>query len=223
MDGGLSGFFEPLFYLLSFGTGLGSLVGNVYAPNGHPLTYAEYIAPALLASSAMNGAIADSTMNVFFKLKFAKLYDGMLASSLGVMDVALGEISWAVIRGGLYAFGFVVVMLVMGLVLSPWVILLIPAALVVGFGFAAVGMAVTTYLRNWQDLQIVTLFTLPMFLFSGTFYGVSAYPLWLRMLVECLPLNHAVIVMRSLAVGDLHVGLLCTCSTSWPWPPSASG
>ena len=200
----LSGFFEPLFYLLSFGTGLGTLVGNVYAPNGHPLTYAEYIAPALLASSAMNGAIADSTMNVFFKLKFAKLYDCMLATSMGVMDVALGEIMWAVIRGGLYAAGFVVVMFVLGLVISPWVLLLIPAALVVGFGFAAIGMAVTTYLRSWQDLQVVTLFTLPMFLFSGTFYGVSTYPLWLRIVVECLPLNHAVIVMRSLAVGDLH-------------------
>ncbi len=204
----LSGFFEPLFYLLSFGTGLGSLVGNVSAPNGHPLTYAEYIAPALLASSAMNGAIADSTMNVFFKLKFAKLYDCMLATSMGVMDVALGEIMWAVIRGGLYAAGFIVVMFVLGLVISPWVLLLIPAALVVGFGFAAVGMAVTTYLRSWQDLQVVTLFTLPMFLFSGTFYGVNTYPVWLRIVVECLPLNHAVIVMRSLAVGDLHPMLL---------------
>jgi lipooligosaccharide transport system permease protein len=203
-----SGFFEPLFYLLSFGSGLGALVGGVTAPNGHPLTYAQYIAPALLASSAMNGAIADSTMNVFFKLKFAKLYDGMLASSLGVLDVALGEIGWAVSRGALYALGFVLVMLVMHLVLSAWALLLIPAALVVGFGFAAVGMAVTTYLRSWQDLQLITLITLPMFLFSGTFYGLSAYPLWLRFLVECLPLNHAVLLMRSLAVGDIHAGLL---------------
>jgi lipooligosaccharide transport system permease protein len=203
-----SGFFEPLFYLLSFGTGLGALVGGVSAPNGHPLTYAQYIAPALLASSAMNGAVADSTMNVFFKLKFAKLYDGMLASSLGVLDVALGEIGWAVSRGGLYAVGFVLVMLAMHLVLSAWALLLIPAALGVGFGFAAVGMAVTTYLRSWQDLQVITLVTLPMFLFSGTFYGLSAYPAWLRFLVECLPLNHAVVLMRSLAVGDIHAGLL---------------
>jgi lipooligosaccharide transport system permease protein len=203
----ISGFFEPLFYLLSFGSGLGKLVGTVSA-NGQPLTYAQYIAPALLASSAMNGAIADSTMNVFYKLKYAKLYDGMLASSLGVMDVALGEITWAVIRGGLYAVGFVAIMAVMGLILSPWAVLLIPAALLVSFGFAAVGMAVTTYLRSWQDLQVVTLFTLPMFLFSGTFYGLSAYPLWLRITVECLPLNHAVIVMRSLAGGDLNAALL---------------
>ncbi len=204
----VSGFFEPLFYLLSFGAGLGSLVGGVHGPDGRALTYAQYIAPALLASSAMNGAIADSTMNVFFKLKFAKLYDGMLATSMGTMDVALGEISWALTRGGMYAVGFVIVMLAMHLILSPWGLLLVPAALVIAFGFAAVGMAVTTYLRSWQDLEVVTLFTLPMFLFSGTFYSLNAYPVWLRIVVECLPLHHGVVLLRSLAVGDLSAGLV---------------
>ena len=126
-----SGFFEPLFYLLSFGAGLGALVGGVSGPNGQPLSYAQYIAPALLASSAMNGAIADSTMNVFYKLKYAKLYDGMLATSLGPMDIALGEIGWALGRAGLYAAGFVIVMLAMRLLLSPWALLLVPAALLI--------------------------------------------------------------------------------------------
>jgi len=203
----VSGFFEPLFYLLSFGTGLGALVGGVTGPNGEALTYAQYIAPALLASSAMNGAIFDSTMNVFFKLKYGKLYEGMLATSLGVLDVALGEIAWALTRGGLYAIGFVAVMLAMGLILSPWGLLLIPAALLIAFGFAAVGMAATTFLRSWQDLEIVTLFTLPMFLFSGTFYGLNAYPLWLRIVVECLPLHHGVALMRGLSVGDLDASM----------------
>jgi lipooligosaccharide transport system permease protein len=204
----LSGFVEPLFYLLSFGTGLGKLVGGVHAPDGRALTYAQYIAPALLASSAMNGAIADSTMNVFFKLKFAKLYDGMLATSMGPMDIALGEIGWALTRGGMYAVGFVIVMLALRLIMSPWALLLVPAALLIALGFAAVGMAVTTYLRSWQDLQVITLFTLPMFLFSGTFYGLNAYPNWLRFVVECLPLHHGVVLLRSLTVGDINAGLL---------------
>lgn len=155
----------------------------------------------------MNGAIADSTMNVFYKLKFAKLYDGMLATSLGPMDVALGEIGWALSRGGLYAAGFVLVMLAMRLILSPWGLLLIPAALLIALGFAAVGMAVTTYLRGWQDLELVTVFTLPMFLFSGTFYSLNAYPVGLRIAVECLPLHHGVVLLRSLAVGDINAGL----------------
>ena len=204
----LSGFFEPLFYLLSFGSGLAPLVGGVHGPNGEHLTYAQYIAPALLAASAMNGAIADSTINVFQKLKFAKLYDGMLATSLGPFDVALGEITWALSRGGLYAAGFAVVMLVMHLIISPWALMLVPASLLVALGFAAVGMAVTTYLRSWQDLQLVYLATLPMFLFSGTFYGLNVYPFWLRFLVECLPLHHGVVLLRSLTVGDISAGLL---------------
>ena len=203
----ISGFFEPLFYLLSFGAGLGALVGGVSGPHGQPLTYAQFIAPALLASSAMNGALADSMMNVFFKLKYAKLYDGMLATSLGPMDVALGEIGWALTRGGMYSAAFVVVMLAMGLVLSPWALLLVPAALLIAFGFAALGMAVTTYVRNWQDIEVVTLVVLPMFLFSGTFYGLDVYPGWLRLVVQCLPLHHGVAVMRALTYGDIGAGL----------------
>ncbi|HEV2886577.1 MAG TPA: ABC transporter permease [Jatrophihabitans sp.] len=203
----LSGFFEPLFYLLSFGTGLGALVGGVSGPHGQPLTYAQYIAPALLASSAMNGALADSMMNVFFKLRYAKLYDGMLATSLAPMDVALGEMCWALTRGGMYTVAFVLVMLVMGLILSPWALLLVPAALLIAFGFAALGMAVTTFVRSWQDIEVVTLFILPMFLFSGTFYSLNTYPGWLRFLVQCLPLHHGVAVMRALAYGNISAGL----------------
>ncbi|MFZ1410936.1 MAG: ABC transporter, partial [Micropruina sp.] len=88
----LSGFFEPVFYLLSMGLGLGGLVGVVTGPGGQPITYAAYIAPALLATSAMNGAIYDSTWNVFFKMRFARLYQAMLSTSLGPLDVAAGEI-----------------------------------------------------------------------------------------------------------------------------------
>jgi lipooligosaccharide transport system permease protein len=203
----VSGFFEPLFYLLSFGTGLGTLVGGVSGPHGQPLTYAQYIAPALLASSAMNGALNDSMMNVFFKLKYAKLYDGMLATSLAPMDVALGEMGWALTRGGMYSIAFVLVMLAMGLILSPWALLLVPAALLIAFGFAALGMGVTTYVRDWQDIEVVTLLILPMFLFSGTFYSLDAYPAWLRLVVQCLPLHHGVAVMRALAYGDISAGL----------------
>jgi lipooligosaccharide transport system permease protein len=145
---------------------------------------------------------------VFFKLKFAKLYDGMLATSLAPMDVALGEMSWALTRGGMYTVAFVLVMLAMGLILSPWALLLVPAALLIGFGFAAVGMAVTTYVRSWQDIEVVTLFILPMFLFSGTFYSLSTYPTWLQVVVRCLPLHHGIAVMRALTYGDISAGLL---------------
>lgn len=204
----LTGFFEPLFYLFSLGTGLKGLVGTVIGPGGHPISYAAYIAPALLAASAMNGAIYDSTINVFFKMKYAKLYDGMLATSLGPLDVASGEIGWALIRGGLYSAGFLAVMVLMGLTASVWAVLLLPAALLIAFGFAAVGMAVTSYLKTIQDLELVQVAILPMFLFSGTFYGLSVYPTWLRIIVECLPLHHGIELLRGLNAGVLDWAML---------------
>jgi lipooligosaccharide transport system permease protein len=203
-----SGFFEPVFYLLSFGNGLGALVGNVLGPDGQPITYPAFIAPALLASSAMNGAVYDSTVNVFFKMKESKLYEGMLATSLGPLDVALGEISWALSRGGMYATGFVAVMLAMGLVHSWWALLLLPAALLIAFAFGSVGMAVTTFMKSWQDLDLVNLAMLPMFLFSGTFFSIDVYPTPLQWFVRALPLHHAIELLRGLSLGILDGSMI---------------
>ena len=203
----VSGFFEPVFYLVAMGQGLGSLVGTLPGPDGTPISYAAFIAPGLLAASAMNGAVFDSTFNVFFKLKYGRLYDAMLATPLGPVDIALGEIGWALIRGGLYALGFLSVMAGFGLLASPWALLALPAALVVAFAFAAVGMAATSFMRSWQDFDLVTLVILPMFLFSTTFYPLSVYPRWLQIVVECLPLFHAVELMRGLTTGAVHLGL----------------
>ena len=139
----LSGFFEPLFYLLGIGFGLGALIGTIAGPGGEPMSYQLFVAPALLASSAMNGAIAESTFNFFFKLNYNKTFTSILATPLSPGDVALGELGWALIRGGLYAVGFMGVMLILGLFISPWVVLAIPAALLIGFAFGAVGMAAT--------------------------------------------------------------------------------
>jgi lipooligosaccharide transport system permease protein len=203
-----SGFGEPVFYLLAIGVGLGHLVGGVTGPGGGPVTYAEFVAPALLATSAMTGAINDSTFNVFWRLKYAKLYDAVLATPMRASEVALGEIGWALIRGGLYAAAFSVVLLAMGLLHSAWSVLLIPAALLTGFGFAGAGMAATTFMRSWQDFEYVTVATLPLFLFSTTFYPLGVYPRALQIVVECTPLYQAVTLTRGLALGVAGPGLL---------------
>ena len=204
----LSGVGEPVFYLLSLGIGLGKLVGTVTGPGGTPVTYAAFVAPALLATSSMNGAIMDSTFNVFFRLKYAKLYDAALATPMRSGDVALGEISWALIRGALYAVAFSVVMLVMGLVKSPWGAVALPAAVLTGFAFAAAGMAATTFMRSWQDFEYVMVVSLPLFLFSTTFYPLSVYPRALQLVVEWTPLYQAVVLMRGLTLGVAGPGLL---------------
>jgi len=202
-----SGVAEPLFYLLSIGVGLGKLVGSVTGPAGQ-VPYATFVAPALLASASMNGAIFDSTFNVFFRLKYEKLYDAALATPMRAGDVALGEISWALLRGGLYALAFMVVMLAMGLMHSAWAVLALPAAVLTGFAFAAAGMAATTYMRSWQHFEFVTLAILPMFLFSTTFYPLGVYPRPLQIVVECTPLYQSVNLIRGLTLGAVSPALL---------------
>jgi lipooligosaccharide transport system permease protein len=203
-----SGFFEPLFYLLSIGVGIGALVGNVTGPGGHPIGFSSFVAPALLATSSMNGAVLDSTFNVFFRLKYAKLYDSALATPMRSGDVALGEIGWALIRGCLYAIAFMIVMLAMGLVHSAWAVLALPTALLIGFAFAATGMAATTFFRSWQHFEFVTLATLPMFLFSATFYPLSVYPRPLQIVVDITPLYQGIALLRGLTLGYVTPGLL---------------
>jgi len=204
----VSGFFEPLFYLFAIGFGIGSLVGDVPGPDGNPIPYQLFVAPALLASSAMNGAIFEVTFNVYGKLRWEKVYDAVLATPLGVGDIALGEIAWALFRGLLYAIGFVLVMLVLGLVRSPLFVFAIPAAMLIGFAFAAVGMAATTFVRSWQDFDLVQLVILPLFLFSATFYPISTYPDGLRLIVQLTPLYHGVDLIRSLSLGIVGPALL---------------
>ena len=204
----LSGFFEPLFYLLSIGLGIGGIVGDLPGPNGTTIPYALFVAPALLASASMNGAIAESTFNVFFKLNYQKTYDAVLATPLSPGDVALGEIGWAVIRSTLYALGFVVVILLLGLVRSPWAVLAVPAATLLAFAFAAVGMAATTFMRSWQDFDLINLVVLPLFLFSGTFYPLTAYPEPLRILVQLTPLWQGVDMIRALVTGAVDPSIL---------------
>ena len=207
----LTGFFEPVFYLLSMGLGLGGLIGTVDFYGSH-VPYAAYIAPALLATSAMNGAIYDSTWNVFFKLRFAKLYQAMLQTSLGPLDVALGEILMALFRGLLYASGFLVVTTLIGLNLSWTAILAIPAALLVAFGFASIGLAATSFMKVWQHADMVYFVMLPMFLFSATLYPISVYPEAIQWFVMAMPLWHGVELMRQLTTGLIqpsmwvHVG-----------------
>ncbi len=204
----LSGFVEPLLYLFSFGIGVGHLVGKIEVSPGHFVTYGQFIAPALLATSAMNGAIYESTWNVFFRLKHDRIYQGILATSMGPLDVTLGEIAWALMRGFIYAIGFTAVVMPFGYMKAPWGFLAIPAAVLIAFGFAALGMCYTTYATSFQRMQWVNVIMLPMFLFSGSLYPLSIYPTILQWVIKILPLYHGIEIIRSLALGNLHFVLI---------------
>jgi lipooligosaccharide transport system permease protein len=204
----VSGVFEPVFYLLSIGVGLGKLIPDVTGPGGRPVTYVEFVAPALLATAAMQGAVFDSTFNIFFKIKYGRNYEAILATPLGVGDIALGEIGWALMRGSLYAATFLCVTAGFGAARSWWTLLALPAAVLIGYAFAGLGMACTTFMRSWQDFEWVTLAMMPMFLFSTTFFPLGVYPRWLQVFVESTPLYQGIEIVRGLMLGAVGPALL---------------
>jgi lipooligosaccharide transport system permease protein len=209
----LAGVAEPLFYLLAVAVGFRSLVPTVTLDNGTTVTYVDFVAPALLAASAMNGAISE-TLSIYFKLRYDHLYEAMLTTPIGPLDIAIGEVGWAVLRGGFYGTLFLGVLTAIGLVTTPWALALIPVALLVSFAFAALGMACATALRTHAQLDYVTMASTAMFLFSATFFPASSYPSSMQFLVQLSPLYHGVELARMFFLGApdpsalLHVACL---------------
>jgi lipooligosaccharide transport system permease protein len=204
----MTGFGEPLLYLFAIGIGVGQLVGDVAGPGGRPIAYEDFVAPGLMAASAMNGAIFDATFGFFFKFKWAHTFEAMLATPLGVGDVASGELVWCLLRGTTYSGAFLVIMWAMGLVASPWAVLALPVAMLIGFAFAGAGMAATTWMRSFVDFDKINLAMMPLFLFSATFFPLSRYPGPLQGFVQWTPLYQGVALIRSLTLGDVHWDLL---------------
>ena len=156
----------------------------------------------------MNGALFDATFRFFFRLKYEKLYDAVLTTPLRPVDAAVGEVLWATTRGSAYAAVFVVIMVALDLTSSWWTVLALPAALLVAFGFASAGLALTTWMRSWQDFEFIQVAIMPMFFLSATFYPLSAYPESMQLLVQVTPLYQAVDLIRSLTTGDVGPALL---------------
>jgi lipooligosaccharide transport system permease protein len=164
------------------------------------------VAPALLATAAMNGAVFETIFNVFFRLNYAKTYDGILATPMGITEIALGEMLWALMRSTLYAVSMLLIMWAMGLILSPWAIVALPAALFISAAFAAAGLAGTSFLRTVQDFDIpMGLIVQPMFLFSGTFFPITVYPLPIQVFMQLTPLYHAISLIRAVSIGTVSV------------------
>jgi lipooligosaccharide transport system permease protein len=204
----ISGFFEPVLYLGSIGVGVGGLVHGFTLADGTVVSYAAFVAPAMLAASAMNGALAESLYNFFARLRWVKLYDAMVATPLRPLEIALGEMGWALLRGFLYSLVFLGLMIGLGLTSAGWAFLALLASLLVGVAFGAVGLAIGTMMRTWQDFDYLFVIQFGLFLFSGTFAPVQAYPLVLRVIIECTPLYHAVELIRDLTTGRVDWGSL---------------
>ncbi len=203
----VTSFAEPLLFLLSIGIGVGRLVGDLHVGN-QLVPYRSFVAPGLLAAAAMNGAVLDTTFNFFVKYKYAHTYDAVIATPVGPRDIARGEVTWALLRGSVYAAGFLLTMVAFGDVSSWWAVFAVPAAVLMGFGFAGAGLASTTYMRSFVDFDFVNLAIIPMFLFSATFFPLSRYPAGLQAVIRLTPLYQGVVLERGLVLGELRWTLL---------------
>jgi lipooligosaccharide transport system permease protein len=196
----LTGFAEPLLYLFSIGVGVGRLIDG-FTVDGRLIPYAAFVAPGMLAASSMQGALLDSTFGIFFKLRYQKVYEAVLATPMRTVDIARGELAWSLLRASAYSAGFLAIMAAMGLVSSWWALLAWPATWLIGFAFAGAGMAFTTFMKSWQDFDYVQLAVVPMFLFSATFFPVTVFHGVLRWVVEVTPLYRGVALVRELTIG----------------------
>ncbi|HEV2767357.1 MAG TPA: ABC transporter permease [Acidimicrobiales bacterium] len=219
----VAGLFEPILYLVSIGLGVGALVAPVAVGGGREVPYEVFVAPGMLAVSAMNGVVFDTTFNFFVKYKYSKTFDAVLATPLEVADVAVGESAWALLRSAVYAAGFLLTMVALGLVQSWWAVLAVPAAVLIGFAFAGTGIAATTWMRSFVDFDYVILVIVPLFLFSATFFPLDRYPRALASVVQVTPLYQGVALQRALVLGDvgwdllLHAGYLVAMGAAGVW------
>jgi lipooligosaccharide transport system permease protein len=200
----------PLFYLGAMGFGLGSLVDKHGTASLGGVSYLAFVAPAILASSAMNTAMGEASYPVFGSIKWNKIYVGMQASPLRPPDVFRGHLMFITMRVAMNTAVVTMFMLAFGAAKSAWVVLAWPVAALTGLAFAApiAAWAVTVTMEN-SFAYLFRFGMMPLMLFSGTFFPLSQLPGWLRPLAYATPLWHGVALCRALSLGSgLHADLL---------------
>lgn len=192
-------FVEPLLYLAALGLGLGAFIreGGIDGQS-----YTQYIAPGLLAANAMFAASFESTFNTFVKLKVDRIYEAIVSTPVNVEDAIAGEYLWAGTRAVMQGTVFLTVLTLLGLISSPWAILIPLVLFVVGMMFSVMGTLFTSLIPT-IDLYgyYFTLVITPLFLFSGIFFPINGFPAPIPQIAWFTPLFHAVNACRELASG----------------------
>ena len=214
--GFVSSFCAPLLYLGAMGYGLGRLV-DAGPGGGIPgVDYVAFVAPGLLVATAMTTAVGESTYPVMGSIKWQRHYHAMLATPLGVPGVLGGHLVFVASRLVTVSVVYLLVASLLGALRSPWMVLGVPVAVLVGLAFAAPIFAFSALQDNDQGFNVLFRFLItPMFLFSGTFFPVEQLPGWMQPVAWATPLWHGVELSRSLSLGTTtavtavgHVGYL---------------
>jgi lipooligosaccharide transport system permease protein len=217
-----SSVFGPLFYLGAMGYGLGSLVDRHGTASLGGVPYVVFVAPAVLAVQAMNSGLTNAMFPVFGGIHWNKIYVAARATMLRPADIYRGHLLFITMRIAMNSACFVVVMAAFGLVKSWWAVLLLPASVLLGVAFAAPSAAWAVTLRVQTPMNYVFRFgSVPLMLFSGTFFPVSQLPAWAQPIAYATPLWHGVALCRSLSLGTatigealLHIGYLAALAAA---------
>jgi lipooligosaccharide transport system permease protein len=220
----------PLFYLGAMGYGLGSLVDAHGTASLGGVSYVVFIAPAVLAVHAMNTALSNSMFPVFGAMRWNSIYLAARATMLRPADINRGHLLFITMRIAMNSACFVIVMAAFGLIRSWWGVLLLPASVLLGLAFAAPVAAWTVTLKTTTPMNYIIRFgSIPLSLFSGTFFPISRLPAWIRPLAYATPLWHGVALCRSLALGTvtagsaaIHVGYLAAMAAIGLWAGARS-
>ncbi|MEE9298051.1 MAG: ABC transporter permease [Acidimicrobiia bacterium] len=198
----ISTFFNPILYLLAMGVGLGKLVDEGAGTTSLDLPYLTFLAPGLLAATAMMTGAGDASWPVMAGIKWRKTYEAVLATPVGVGDLVIGHLSWVGVRLVFVTVVYSGVMTAFGATTVAEGLLSIPPAVLTGLGFAAVITAYTARLKDEQGLAALFRFAvMPLFLFSGTFFPLDQLPAWAQPVAAATPLYHGVSLCRGLALG----------------------
>ncbi len=195
-------FLFPVLYLAAMGVGLGTLINANSHHDVGGVPYLWFLAPGLLASTALQIGANESTFPIMAAIKWNKTYLAMLATPLEVKDILYGHLAWIATRVAMASAVFLAVMAAFGTVHSWWAILALPAALLTGISFAAPLVAFSATRENEQSFTLIyRLLVIPLFLFSGTFFPITQLPGWLQVVAGCTPLYHGVALCRSFVLG----------------------
>jgi lipooligosaccharide transport system permease protein len=186
---------DPLLLMTALGMGLSPFIGNIDG-----LRYAEYLAPGMVATTALFTAFFESSYGFYVRLTFENVFKAMLTTPIGVREVVLGEFIWVFIRAALMAAGVSLVLAVIGLLPNPLSLLLFPLiAGLVSIPCAAIGLIASSYVRNINQFQTVYSFLIaPIFYLSGVFFPLTGRPL-LETIVQFSPFYHGVRLLQMTA------------------------
>jgi lipooligosaccharide transport system permease protein len=202
-----SGVLSPVLYLGAMGLGLGTLVDARDPASLGGVSYLVFLAPGLMAATAMQTAMGESTYPVFGAVKWLKTYQAAIASPLRPRDLFHGHLLWTTLRLTMNSAVFLIIMAAFGAVQSAWVLACLPAAVLTGLAFAApIEAYAMTCTKDTSFAMLFRFAIIPLFLFSGTFFPITQLPTYARPLAYLTPLWHGVALCRSLSLGIAQLG-----------------